>query len=312
MKTSEIQIRDPFILPLAESRWYYLFGTTDKNCWSGPPEGFDCYRSHDLEEWEGPFPAFRPPEGFWGELNFWAPEVHPYRGRFYMFASFKAEGRYRGTQILVADDPAGPYVALTDRPVTPENWECLDGTLYVDENETPWVVFCHEWVQVHNGGVCATHLRDDLTGVAGRPVHLFNASEAPWVRKTNGPTAPAAKPLAPDPATGSAPAHRFPCYVTDGPFLYRTRTGRLLMLWSSHGAEGYAMGIARSLSGEITGPWEQEPEPIWGRDGGHGMIFRAFDGRLFITVHSPNQTPLERPFFSEIEDLGDTVRLKSG
>lgn len=46
-----------------------------------------------------------------------------------MFASFKNEDRHRGTQILVSDTPDGKFKPLTDYPVTPEDWECLDGTV---------------------------------------------------------------------------------------------------------------------------------------------------------------------------------------
>lgn len=42
MRKSEIQIRDPFVLPVAATGEYYLFGSTDKNIWSGPGQGFDC------------------------------------------------------------------------------------------------------------------------------------------------------------------------------------------------------------------------------------------------------------------------------
>jgi arabinan endo-1,5-alpha-L-arabinosidase len=105
MKTREIQIRDPYIYPDQESRTYYMFGTTDEDCWHGPGQGFDCYSSKDLLEWEGPIPAFRPAHDFWGKENFWAPEVHKFNGRFYMFASFIAPNRYRGTQILAAELP---------------------------------------------------------------------------------------------------------------------------------------------------------------------------------------------------------------
>lgn len=296
MRTCDIQIRDPFILPVAASQTYYLFGTTDRNCWGGAGTGFDCYRSHDLEEWDGPVPAFRPPAGFWATTNFWAPEAHAYRGRYYLFASFKAPQRYRGTQILVADRPEGPYVPHSPAPVTPADWECLDGTLHVAADGAPWIVFCHEWVQVHNGAMVAQQLAPDLTCPIGRPVQLFSASEAPWVNRPPWPAADANV--------------RFPTYVTDGPFLFQTRTGVLLMLWSSCGAQGYTMGIAHSESGTVVGPWAQQAEPLWVKDGGHGMIFRAFDGRLFVTLHMPNQTPHERPHFAEIADCGDTVRVK--
>ena len=83
-------MRDPFVLSVPEEKKYYLFGTTDPSCWKGPFYGFDCFISEDLEYWQGPVAAFRPREGFWGTENFWAPEVHRYRGKYYMLASFKA------------------------------------------------------------------------------------------------------------------------------------------------------------------------------------------------------------------------------
>lgn len=294
MKLADIQIRDPYVLPVRETGEYWLFGTTDKNLWAGPGTGFDTYRSRDLQDWEGPFPAFRPELGFWGTTNFWAPEVHAFRGRYYMFATFKATERYRGTQVLAASAPQGPYRPWSDGPVTPKNWECLDGTLHVEPDGTPWIVFCQEWVQVHNGGMWAQPLSPDLKQATGRPVFLFSASEAPWGKSHDWVI---------QPDTGN----KFPHYVTDGPFLHRTRTGALLMLWSSYGPFGYAMGVARSESGRIDGPWIQVADPLWHKDGGHGMIFRTFEGQLMLTLHQPNDTPNERPFFFPICEAGDTL-----
>ena len=71
------------------------------------------------------------------------------------------------------------------------------------------------------------------------------------------------------------------------------------------------MGIARSETGHVTGPWHQAAEPLWAKDGGHGMIFRTFDGRLLVTFHIPNTTPKERPFFVEIEETDTGIRLKA-
>lgn len=297
MKSSEIQIRDPFVVPVESEKCYYLFGTTDAHAWAAEATGLDCYKSKDLIEWEGPIPAFRPPSGFWATKNFWAPEVYPYQGRYCMFASFKAEQQFRGTQVLVADEICGPYLPLTDRPVTPAAWQCLDGTLHVDRDGHPWMVFCHEWVQVHDGAMYAMRLTPDLKQAAGLPVFLFNASEAPWVKRAEWP------------APGAARA--FPDYVTDGPYLHRLDNGTLLMLWSSGGQKGYAMGICRSESGEVTGPWHHETEALWAEDGGHGMIFKTFDGRLMLTLHRPNRTPEERPVFVEIEEVGESLRIKT-
>ncbi|MCM3160794.1 glycoside hydrolase family 43 protein [Metabacillus litoralis] len=287
---ADIQIRDPFILKVENEKSYYLYGTTDKNAWTGPAEGFDVYKSVDLENWEGPFPAFRPQPNFWANMNFWAPEVHEYNGKYYMLASFKAEGVSRGTQILVADDPLGPFHPHSDGPVTPKDWECLDGTLYIDNNDQPWMVFCHEWMQIKIGTIDAIKLSESLDRAIGEPITLFSAIEAPWV--TQMPLPEEARILYPDASY----------YVTDGPFLHRCQDGSLLMLWSSFKNGMYAQGIAVSLSGEIQGPWVQNEDPIFESDGGHGMIFRTFEGQLKLALHSPNDSPNERPIFIDLNE----------
>jgi len=292
MKTSDIQIRDPYILPLPQERRYLLFGSTDKNIWSGPGTGFDCYESRDLENWTGPISAFRPPADFWANTQFWAPECHPWQGRYYLFASFAKDGRQRGTQILVAERPEGPYRLHSDGPVTPRDWECLDGTLFVDDCGKPWLVFCHEWVQVEDGEMCALPLSDDLRAAAGPPTLLFRASETAWGKAFE---------------VWGRQNNR----VTDGPFLHRLAGGRLLMLWSTGGHEGYAMGYALSDSGSVLGPWRQSPAPIYGRDGGHGMLFHDFNGRLWMTLHHPNDTPNERPLWLPVVATAEGLAVEA-
>ncbi len=71
----------------------------------------------------------------------------------------------------------------------------------------------------------------------------------------------------------------------------------------------YTVGMARSVSGKVTGPWEQIPEPLMARDGGHGMIFQSFDGRLIMPIHQPNSGPTRMHLY-ELEDTGDTLRVK--
>jgi beta-xylosidase len=283
-------------LACADRQEYFLLGSTDPDVWSDRGVGFDCYRSSDLYRWRGPFPAFRPPVRFWADRHFWAPEVHQSGGRFYMLATFKAPERRRGTQILVSDDPVGPYAPWSDGPVTPSDWECLDGTLHFDAAGDPWIIFCHEWLQVTDGEIVAQRLAPDLARVVGEPQLLFHATDAPWVRPTRHPW-----------MIGNAE-----CYVTDGPFVHRLRSGRLIMLWSSFGEDGYAMGVARSASGHVRGPWVHEPEPLWRRDGGHGMIVRALDGRLLLALHQPNVTPNERAQFHLLRETETTVLLATG
>ena len=280
MKTNEIHVRDPFVLPWEGS--YYLYGTRGPTCW-GLADGFDVYVGKDLENWECPIEIFHNDGSFWADREYWAPEVHVIDGAFYMFASFHSPDRRRGTQILRAEKPTGPFAPISDGPVTPAGWECLDGTFFQSKDGDPYLVFCHEWLQVHDGEVCAMKLTPDLKAAAGEPRVLFRASQAPWV-------------------VPSVDKDGNKNYVTDGPWLHRCPDGRLMMLWSSHGKDGYAQAAAYSDNGDITGNWTPAAEPIFGRDGGHGMIFRDFEGVQRLVLHAPNENPYERPVFLPFEE----------
>jgi len=175
MKFNDIHIRDPFILP--ENGKYYLYGSRGPEAW-GKCTGLDVYVSNDLENWSEPTEVFTPPADFWADMNYWAPEVHKYNGKYYMLVSFKSEEENRGTQILISESPLGPFILHSDGPVTPREWECLDGTLYI-ENGKPYMIFCHEWVQMSdgNGEMCVIELSDDLKRAVSEPVLLFKGAD---------------------------------------------------------------------------------------------------------------------------------------
>jgi arabinan endo-1,5-alpha-L-arabinosidase len=171
----------------------------------------------------------------------------------------------------------------------------LDGSLWVEDG-VPYMVFCHEWAQITDGSFDIVRLSDNLAKAVGEPKLLFSASAGPWVR-CRGDIGELYQ------------GKRYHAYVSDGNWLHRTKDGTLLMLWSSYGPTKYAVGIARSQSGSVAGPWEQLPDPLWSDDGGHPMLFKAFDGRLVMVIHQPNRK-VERARFFEVEDLGNTLRLK--
>ena len=274
IQTHQINIRDPFVL-VHQGR-YYLYGTRGPTCW-GPADGFDVYTGTDLVSWEGPAACFQNDGTFWADRNYWAPEVHEWQGMFYLFASFKSETRRRGTAVLRSVSPLGPFEPWSDGPVTPADWECLDGTFYVSRSGAPFMVFCHEWVQAGDGEVQAVRLTEDLKAAAGAPFLLFRGSDAPWNRKMSHSSG----------MTG---------YVTDGPFLWRREDGSLICLWSGFSKDGYTQGMAVSDNGEIDGRFSQAA-PLLTEDGGHGMLFRTLEGEIRLALHSPNTHLLERPRF---------------
>lgn len=278
MKLTEINIRDPFIL--SHDGKYYMYGTrvgqpNADSVW-GIQLGFDVYVSDDLVEWSEPKSVFEQNENFWGEKDFWAPEVHKYNGKFYMFASFKAEGKCRGTHILVSDSPDGRFIPVSEKPATPEDRECLDGTLYVSRKGQPHIVFCHEWLQIADGTVCAAKLAPDLSGIIEEPRVLWHGSDF----------------------TGKKPGQDN--YVTDGPFMIRGENDELYCIWSTFADQGYAEVVSVSDNGEIDGNWSVLKEPLFEKDGGHGMVFRTFTGEDMFVMHKPNTSTLERPVLSRL------------
>ncbi len=281
---TDIPVRDPYVL--VDGGKYYLYGTRVETCW-GYADGFDVYVSEDLEHWSDAIEVFHNNGDFWADQNYWAPEVHSYMGAYYMFASFKKENVARGTQILCSESPLGPFLPISEGPITPREWECLDGTLYVDRNQQPYIVFCHEWQQIGNGTMCAMKLSKDLTTAISEPWVLFDAKSTGWTKSIDGDNS----------------------YVTDGPFLQRMEDGSLVMLWSSHGEEGYAQALARSTNGEIDGLWQQDKELIFSKNGGHGMVFKSLQGEPMLTIHMPNKTPDERAAFFPIVEENGTYKL---
>lgn len=294
---TDLNDRDPCIVAYEAEKKYFLYSS--KPMPDIPGRAIAVYESDDLQWWSEPYPVFTAYDGFWGNLDFWAPECHEWHGKYYVISSFRKPGGYRGCACLVADTPRGPFVPAGDGPATPDAWHCLDGTLYADKAGKPWMVFCHEWPQVQDGQIAAIRLSEDLSTRIGEPVILFRGSDAPW-RFTN-PELPWLF-TDPQPVLGWA-------RVTDGPYLYRAKNDELLMIWSSFSNTGYTIGYARSASGEIQGPWAQEKEPLFSQDGGHGMLFHTFDGALMMVIHSPNIMKKEHLLIFRMDDTNGKLSI---
>ena len=303
-RLQDINIRDPFIMPDKKQGVYYMYQSSSTSENGRAYGGMIAWKSRDLKSWEGPIRVFDVPRDNWITGGVWAPEVHKYKGKYYLFATLNSDVRWKGavkhhpaynhraTQIFWSKSPEGPFLPFDGKqPHTPLDEMCLDGTLWV-ENGTPYMIYCHEWVETLDGEMDLVELKKDLSAPVGESQRLFCASAAEW--STGGNTAFEGKKS----------------YVTDGCFLYRTKTGKLLMVWSSFKDGVYAVGIAESDTGKVIGPWRQQQEPLF-INGGHSMIFEDFEGRLCLVLHSPNSPGgKERAHIYELEDLGHTLKIK--
>ena len=288
-----IVLSDPCILPDSATMTYYMTGT-----------GGQLWKSKDLRYWDGPYDVARTdPQSWMGpDPMIWAAELHRYKGKYYYFATFTNRkhiiGTYRGNKlerrashVLVADRAEGPYRPMADETYLPADKLTLDGTFWVDTDGKPYMVYCHEWLQNWDGTIEKIELKPDLSGSVGEGKLLFRASDSPWSREVvRGDTVP----------------NR----VTDGPWLFRTRTGRLGMIWTSWIYDVYTQGVAYSESGTLDGPWIQEKDPVTPPNFGHGMLFRTFDGRLLMSVHSHKNIRGRYhrvPHLFEVDDSGDRI-----
>ncbi|HOE15306.1 MAG TPA: glycoside hydrolase family 43 protein [Candidatus Paceibacterota bacterium] len=263
MKLSDIIIRDPFILRNDRDKTYYLYGTTTH--YDG--QGFYCYTSKDLVTFKGPFKIFTPPKDFWAKKHFWAPEVYFINNKYYLLATFKADNHVRSCQMLVSDSPRGPFIIHSDI-LTPPNYEALDATLCFDEDEKPYIIFCHEWLQIDIGTICKQYISKDFKNRIGDPILLFKGTDAKWV------------------STKVNFSDKEVC-ITDGPFLYE-RSNQRILLWSSFiNKEDYSVGYAKLDKKDKVICHSETSLPII--DGGHCMVFTSFDNKDYLIFHTNNK-----------------------
>jgi hypothetical protein len=316
LKLTEIHAHDPWMLADQSTHTYYMYVGFYANSNGVRRSGIETYKSKDLVSWSGPYEVFDVPKDSWANTaqGVWAPEVHLYKNRYYLFATlnnydkplpkqddaskdtqvnivYRGGGQHlRGTQVFIADTPEGPFKTIVDSPIAPSNLMTLDGTFYIEDG-IPYMVYAHEWVQLLDGTMEAIQMKDDLSGANGKPFFLFKASDAPWL-------------------AGRHDAWNTPqIYVSDGPELYRTRNGVLLMLWSSYRQGLYVETLAHSDNGKLSGHWKQDGVLV-GEDSGHGMLFKDFDGRLMLILHQPFDGRLSHAKLFEMEDTGDSIRIK--
>jgi len=265
-----IMLSDPFILADRKTNMYYMTGT-----------GGRLWKSKDLKFWDGPFDAVKTDSNSWmgPKPMIWAAEIHPYKNKYYYFATFTNRAviidsvkgnkiERRASHILVSDSPGGPYVPMKDSVYLPAGKPTLDGTFWIDKDGKPYMVYCYEWLQNWNGTIEKIELKRDLSGSVGTGKVLFHASDSPWSREKD--------------ENGNDKPNK----VTDGPYLFETKTGRLGMIWTSWIYDIYTQGVAYSESGTLDGPWMQEKEPVTPPGYGHGMLFKTLDGKLLMSIHS--------------------------
>lgn len=272
MKRDEIQIRDPFVF--VENGVYYLIGTTGSDPW-GSGSDLALFASYDLEEFEkkrvmvtdGSLDSYK---------NIWAPELHKYRGKYYLIVSAVRKDVGRGSFIFVSDKVDGDYKMLTGSYATPAEWGCLDATLFVHEDK-PYLCFANEWMTPitndGDGSLYMAELSEDLTEIIGKPKKIISGKNSEIAIEVSD-------------KSGTVNG-----YIAEGPYLYE-EDGNIVLLWSTVGKSGYTVVKSVSKNG-VFGDYEFD-KIVFSEDGGHCMCFTDLEGGRRLTLHQPNGTPNER------------------
>lgn len=245
-----VLLGDPFIMLFEEK--YYAYGTSAEN-------GIQVLVSEDLKEWKIADTedglALRKGEA-WGERWFWAPEVYPVRGRFYMY--YTAEEHICAA---VADSPLGPFRQEGEQPML-RGEKSIDNSLFIDENGKAYLFFDR-----FNDGlnIWVAELNDDMLSFQRETMHpcirVSQEWEEVWPR------------------------------VNEGAFVLR-HNGRYYMTYSANSYESPFYGIGCATAESIKGPWlKYADNPLLQNTGGmvgigHSAMFTDKEGKLRIVFHS--------------------------
>lgn len=267
----DIRIRDPFIF--VENEEYYMLGTTGADCWNAGSD-LTLYRSTDLNFFEKVC-TLVDESTLSGYTNIWAPELHKYKGKYYLIVSVFSQEKGRGSVILHSEKLQGKYEFLTGEYITPNGWWCLDATLFI-VNQAPYLYFSNEWIHTvdkdGDGSIFVAELSSDLSKIVGAPKKIISGRSCGFSKEL----------------TYSKTGVKG--YVAEGPFA-EEKNGKIQLYWSTYTQDGYC--VAKSVANEVLGEYTFE-KLVFEKDGGHCMLFNSLDGKEYITFHQPNKTPDER------------------
>lgn len=240
--------------------------------------------SADLVHWSKPKVVMHPDAGHWYQQLFWAPEIFPYQGKFYLTFNCPANGAApiskgvpfpQSVALAVAEAITGPYTVMTkDRPLIAGN----DGTLFLDAD-----------------GRVYLYRNDNPSGIQGIEIDLRKG-------RTLGDSFDCI------PAGGPSDWDGGPKVDVEGPSIF-LRSGTYYLIYSSW-RRGYEVGYATAKGPR--GPWTKySGNPIYGAQDperctlfngtytqsadvpfgqvGHGSPFFGPDGRIWFCSHGIEQ-----------------------
>jgi xylan 1,4-beta-xylosidase len=266
---------------------YYMTGTFPPFWPPARSFGVGIVHSTDLVHWSKPQWIIRPNSARWYQQLFWAPEIFPYRGKFFLTFNCWANGAASNEDtpiavgLAVADSIMGPYSVITKQhPLTEGN----DATIFLDTDGRVYLYSSQDakW-SIGVAGIVCSELDLEKGALLGAPtVCITKGQFDEW-----------------DGGEGVG---------VEGPSVFK-RDGTYYLLYSSW-RRGYEIGYATGKSPR--GPWTKHiGNPIYGAQDpeacketksectqspdvpfgavGHGSPFFGPDGRIWFGCHGIEQ-----------------------
>lgn len=260
----QIRLGDPFVLRHAGR--YYLYGTRAR-------DGFRWYGSDDLVTWSNGTYYYDIEAHPYCTRSFWAPEVHPYRGAFYLVFSCEHRGGLvfadePKLQLALArsESPTGPFQDVAV-PWLASLGRTIDPHLFVDGDRV-YLYFTE--VGKQDGGIFGrirgVELEADLLRAKSAPRLLLEAEPGWEIADPNN-------------------------HTNEGPFVFRHAERYYLLYSANHFLNPrYATGYA--VADSPLGPFRKAERPLLSMNAslgvagtGHPSVTRSPDGSEWFLVY---------------------------
>ncbi|MDR0700042.1 MAG: glycoside hydrolase family 43 protein [Tannerella sp.] len=316
---------DPFIIQASDGK-FYMYGTSGE-------AGFRAYSSEDMIDWKDEGLVYRgATSGSWTVDCFWAPEVYERSGKYYLFFSSNWKDNPAGELenfrigVAVADQPAGPFVEMYDRPLFDPGYPVIDANLYFDDDHGKVYLYysrcCYKhpveseisdlarekgWFdKVEESWIYGVEIKPDFSNIAGDPVLLLRPPaklddrQAEWESR-------------------SITAREVNRRWTEGSYIIK-KNGTFYMMYSANffGGQHYAVGYA--TSDHPLGPFKKaDNNPVLQKNTdkggdvtgtGHNMVLTLSDGEMYCVYHGrTTKTGDERVVFIDKMEIAANGEL---
>jgi beta-xylosidase len=237
-------------------------------------------RSADLIHWETVGAALERLPGTLEERlggDYWAPEVLPADGRWWMYYSVGRGDVGHSLRVAVADEPTGPYRDC-GVDLTPDERFAIDPHPFVDADGTRYLFYARDVLDGPRvGTMLAVDVLEGTDRLAGRPTPVL-APSGDWqiFRRSR-------------PMYGEV----YDWHTLEGPFV-RRHGDRYVLFYSGGNWEEPTYGVGWAEAAHPLGPWREPagqppllrtvPGHVLGP--GHNSVVTGPDGQDVVVYHA--------------------------